>query len=147
MEHCTRGAVTKVTASRERVAEQGDRTVHLQLGGREVRVTATKPRGSTLILGTDGIKTLRGVALGDQSGVRFPAEEEETCAAPDIMTPHDKQRYGLPAGLFLLTANIQHRRTTVQSVMDFRELNTQIDAFSALTDRWRGDNKEDTERW
>ena len=47
------------------------------------------------------------------------------------LLPYDEQAHGPAKGLIPLMAVVQHNKRKVRPVMDFRELNTHIDAFTA----------------
>ena len=50
------------------------------------------------------------------------------------LLPYDEQAYGPAKGLIPLMAVVQRNKRKVRPVMDFRELNTHIDAFTADSD-------------
>lgn len=50
------------------------------------------------------------------------------------LLPYDERKYGPPKGLIPLMAVVQHNKRKVRPVMDFRELNAHIDAFTADSD-------------
>ena len=50
------------------------------------------------------------------------------------LRPYDEKKYGPAKGLIPLMAMMQQDKKKVQPVMDFREMNTHIDAFTANSD-------------
>lgn len=50
------------------------------------------------------------------------------------LRPYDEEKYGPAKGLIPLMAVVQRNKRKVRPVMDFRELNTHIDAFTADSD-------------
>jgi len=50
------------------------------------------------------------------------------------LKPSDEKRYGPAKGLIPLMAVVQQNKARVRPVMDFRELNTHVDAFTASAD-------------
>lgn len=50
------------------------------------------------------------------------------------LKPYDERKYGPAKGLIPLMAVVQQNKAKVRPVMDFRELNTHVDAFTASAD-------------
>ncbi|KAK4319771.1 hypothetical protein Pmani_009323 [Petrolisthes manimaculis] len=61
-------------------------------------------------------------------------EEVEKWIKDGWLVPHDECKHGPPKGLIPLMAVVQHNKGKVRPVLDFRELNTHIDTFTADSD-------------
>lgn len=61
-------------------------------------------------------------------------DELRTWIQAGWLIPYDEQRYGPAKGLIPLMAVVQQNKAKVRPVMDFRELNTHISAFTAESD-------------
>ena len=68
-------------------------------------------------------------------GAQAPYEEElERWIKDAWLLPYDEAKYGPAKGLIPLMAVVQRNKNKVRPVMDFREVNTRIDAFTAAAD-------------
>ena len=69
------------------------------------------------------------------SEARMMYEDElEKWIADGWLVPYEKEEHGPVKGLILLMAVIQQNKGKVRPVLDFRELNTRVDAFTADAD-------------
>ena len=69
-----------------------------------------------------------------QDARKLYEEELEKWITDGWLLPYDESKYGPAKGLIPLMAIIQENKKKVRPVMDFRELNTHIEAFTADSD-------------
>ena len=77
--------------------------------------------------------TVAEYAVASSAQTEYEAEINEWIAN-GWLKPYDDRKYGLAKGLIPLMAVIQQNKAKVRPVMDFRELNTHVDAFTANAD-------------
>jgi len=77
--------------------------------------------------------TVSEYAVASSAQAEYEAEINEWIAN-GWLKPYDDRKYGPAKGLIPLMAVIQQNKAKVRPVMDFRELNTHVDAFTANAD-------------
>ena len=77
--------------------------------------------------------TVSEYAVAPSARAEYEAEINEWIAN-GWLKPYDDRRYGPAKGLIPLMAVIQQNKAKVRPVMDFRELNTHVDTFTANAD-------------
>jgi len=77
--------------------------------------------------------TVTEYAVPINAKAEYEAESEEWIAN-GWLKPYDEKKYGPAKGLIPLMAVVQQSKAKVRSVINFRELNTHVDAFTASAD-------------
>ena len=72
-------------------------------------------------------------AVASSAQAEYESEIEEWITN-GWLKPYDERKYGPAKGLIPLMAVVQQNKAKVRPVMDFRELNTYVDTFTASAD-------------